>query len=196
MVHNSIILQEIKCCIDCPELVAHRKNIVMAEGSCPADILFLTGAPHNLEDTQRRPLAGVGGKYFRATIRALNLERFRLAYLCSVMCYPYKREPTDTEIDNCRGKVVKQINIIQPRVIVAMGRVAHSCVLNIPQENVQLMDNCGTLIETDFQGKLRNRLPVILTLDPAYVLKHRTQMEGLYARHLNAASRLLFSYKI
>lgn len=194
MLNSSIILQEIKCCRDCKELVANRKNIVMAEGSCPADILFLTGAPHSLEDVQRRPLAGVSGKYFRATIRELNLDRFRLSYLCSVMCYPHKREPTDEEINNCRPKVVKQIEFIKPRVIVAMGRTAHSCVLNAPQENVHIMDNCGTLIETDFQGKLQYRVPVILTLDPTYVLKNRAQMEGLYVRHLNAASRLLFSF--
>lgn len=194
MLNPITAMQEIKNCIDCAELVANRKNIVMAEGSFPADILFLTGAPQSLEDVQRRPLASVSGKYFRATIKSLDLNRFRLSYLCSVMCHPRKREPTDEEINNCRNKVITQIGFIRPRVIVAMGKVAHSCVLNVPQSNIQLVDNCGTLIETDFQGKLPDRIPVILTLDPAYVLKHRAQMEGLYVRHLNAASRLLFAY--
>jgi uracil-DNA glycosylase family 4 len=186
-------LDRIRHCARCTNLAANRTNVVMAEGLYPTDILFLTNAPKDREDAHRKPLAGVSGKFFRATVDALKLTRFRLSYLCSVMCRPPKREVTNEEIDNCRPHIATQIQLYKPKVIVALGRAAHCCATGAPLENIHIVNNCGNLIHSTFDHSLEKSLPIILTFDPAYVLQNRLQLESVFIRHLNAAARLVFS---
>lgn len=186
-------VSEIKKCTRCPELVANRKNVVGLDGQCPAEILFLTNAPRSREDTQKRPLAGLSGKFFRETIRLLKIDvSFRVAYLPVVMCIPPERNPTDKEISACSSNIQSMIHTVQPKVVVAMGAHAHCFVLRVPLHNIHPTENCGETIYSDFNGALRNQVPVILTFDPNEVLNHRMKFEGMYVRHLRAAARLVF----
>jgi DNA polymerase len=186
-------ISEIKKCTRCPELVANRKNVVALEGHCPAEILFLTNAPRSREDTQKRPLAGLSGKFFRETVNLLRInENYRIAYLPVVMCIPPERQPTDEEIQSCSSNIQSLIRAIQPKVVVAMGVHTHSFVLDVPLHNIRPTENCGETVYSDFNGALPHQVPVILTFDPNEVLQHRMKFEGMYVRHLRAAARLVF----
>lgn len=186
-------ISQIKKCTLCPELAANRKHVVGLEGQCPAEILFLTNAPRSREDTQKRPLAGLSGKFFREIVGFLKInEHYRIAYLPVVMCIPPERLPTDQEITNCSANVQSLIRAVKPKVVVAMGIHTHSFVLGVPLHNIRPTENCGETVYSDFNGALPHSVPVILTFDPNDVLRNRMKFEGMYVRHLRAAARLVF----
>ena len=187
-------ISEIKKCARCPELVANRKNVVTLEGQCPAEILFLTNAPRAREDTQKRPLAGTSGKFFYSLIQALKLDsNFRLAFLPVVMCLPPARHPTEEEIFACNDNVHSLIKEVNPKVILAMGIHTHCFVLGVPLRNLRPDENWGKIVYSDFGKSLTRQVPVILTFDPNEVLRKRNQFEGMYIRHLRAATKLVFN---
>jgi DNA polymerase len=187
-------ISQLQHCTKCPELVTNRKNVVTMEGHCPAEILFLTNAPRAREDTQRKPIAGISGKFFMATIRALGLNtHFRLAFVPVVMCMPPGRPPTDKEISACSSNIQNLIRVTQPKVVVAMGAHAHSFVLGVPLHNIRPIENCGEIVYSNFEGALHNNVPVILTFEPNQVLQERLKFEGIYVRHLRAAARLVYA---
>lgn len=183
------ILKELSQCVRCPDLVATRQNVVMAEGTCPTDILFLTNSPKDREDTQGRPLAGMSGKYLRATTNSIFSSRFRLAYLCTILCKTPKREASDQEITNCRSNIMKQLELFKPKIVIAMGKTAQAFVHNCPLKETA-HSSVGTLASLIINDK---PVPVIITFDPQQVLKDRLQLETIFVRHLQAATKLMFS---
>jgi uracil-DNA glycosylase family 4 len=182
--------RELETCTKCEWLVPKRKAVVMAEGICPTDIMFLCSSPKDREETQSQPFAGLSGKFFRSTTQYVFNNQFRLSYLCTIMCKTPKREATDVEISNCRSNIIKQINLFNPKVIVALGKTAQAFILNCPLEKTS-HSLVGTLSEFKLKSKT---IPVIITFDPQQVLKDRPKLESIFVRHLRAAMKLTFAF--
>jgi uracil-DNA glycosylase family 4 len=106
------------------------------------------------------------------------------------MCKTPKREATDVEISNCRSNIIKQINLFNPKVIVALGKTAQAFILNCPLEKTS-HSLVGTLSEFKLKSKT---IPVIITFDPQQVLKDRPKLESIFVRHLRAAMKLTFAF--
>ena len=116
--------QEIASCFSCP-LSKTRKNTVPGEGSIQAKILFIGEAPGAKEDENGTPFCGQAGKFLDEMLGTINLKRDEVFILNTVKCRPPEnRDPEDSEKAACRHFLDKQFEIINPVLIVPMGKHA------------------------------------------------------------------------
>ncbi len=115
---------EIRNCIKCP-LYKSRTNTVPGEGSHNPAIMFIGEAPGKQEDIQGRPFVGRAGEYLTHLISTLDLKREDVYITNVVKCRPpNNRDPTDEEIEKCLPYLRRQIKLLKPKIIVALGRHA------------------------------------------------------------------------
>lgn len=141
-----------------------RKQAVLGVGDRQADWLFLGEGPGAEEDERGEPFVGQAGKLLDAMLAAIDLKRGQGVYIANaVKCRPPgNRTPELGEMTTCRPFLERQIDLIQPRLIVAMGRPAAQTLL---QEEVKIAASRGRLFE--FRG-----IPVLVTYHPAYLLRN------------------------
>jgi DNA polymerase len=114
----------LKDCTRCP-LSERRKNVVFGEGSSTARLLFVGEGPGAEEDRTGRPFVGQAGRLLDGMIVALGLNR-RDVYIANVVkCRPPRnRDPEAGEMAMCSPFLERQIDLIKPAVIIALGRIA------------------------------------------------------------------------
>lgn len=159
----SDLKQAVPACTACG-LHAGRKQAVFGVGDERADWLLIGEAPGAEEDRLGEPFVGQAGRLLDAMLAALELKRGDNVYIANVLkCRPPgNRNPQPGEVALCTPYLVRQISLIQPRLIVAMGRFA-----------------AQTLLATDATiASLRGRVhgyagvPLIVTYHPAYLLRN------------------------
>jgi DNA polymerase len=106
-------------------LAAKRQHLVFGEGDPHAQVVFVGEGPGTEEDAQGRPFVGAAGQLLDKIIAGMGSQRSK-AYLCSlVKCRPpFSREPGEDEVAACLPYLEQQLALIQPKVIVALGRLA------------------------------------------------------------------------
>jgi len=113
---------EIALCQQC-EIAKYRNKVVPGEGAEDADIMFIGEAPGWHEDQQGRPFVGPAGKYLDELLASINLGRQQVFIANVIKCRPQgNRDPLPVEIQNCCHWLERQIEIIQPKMIVTLGR--------------------------------------------------------------------------
>lgn len=118
------IYQEIIKCTKCP-LYKTRRNAVPGEGPCDAKLMFVGEAPGSREDELGRPFVGQAGKLLDTLLEMIGIGRSEVFITNIVKCRPPgNRDPTEEEIVACSPYLIDQIKVIQPRIIVALGRHA------------------------------------------------------------------------
>jgi len=159
----SDLKQAVPACTACG-LHAGRKQAVFGVGDECADWLLVGEAPGSEEDRLGEPFVGPAGRLLDAMLAALELKRGHKVYIANVLkCRPPgNRNPEPAEVAQCTPYLVRQIGLVQPRLIVAMGRFA-----------------AQTLLATDATiASLRGRVhhyagvPLIVTYHPAYLLRN------------------------
>lgn len=114
--------EEIQNCRRCP-LSYSRKNAVPGEGPANAEIMFIGEGPGFYENEQGRPFVGQAGKYLDELLQKIGLKRTEVYITNVVKCRPpANREPQEEELVACREFLERQIRVIQPRVIITLGR--------------------------------------------------------------------------
>jgi DNA polymerase len=154
--------EEIGDCQRC-KLCKKRKSIVFGEGSSHAHLMFVGEGPGRDEDIQGRPFVGEAGKLLTKLIEKLGMRRDNVYIANIVKCRPpHNRNPEEDEIATCRPFVEKQIEIIEPRVIVCLGKIAAQSLLRL---KVPISRMRGA-----FQKF--NDISVMPTFHPAYLLRN------------------------
>lgn len=145
-------------------LCEHRQRAVLGVGDRHADWLFIGEGPGAEEDVRGEPFVGQAGKLLDNMLAAIGLQRQQKVYIGNaVKCRPPgNRTPEAEELHACKPFIERQIALIQPKLIVLLGRVAVSTVL---AENAAL----GTLRGKRF---FYEKIPVIVTYHPAYLLRN------------------------
>lgn len=115
-----------------PELAASAKRLVMGEGDADADVIFIGEAPGAKEDELGRPFVGAAGKFLDEMLASINLDR-ESVYISNIVKYrpPGNRDPKPEEIEAFKPFLKQQIEIIQPKLIVFLGR--HSMNVFLPE---------------------------------------------------------------
>ncbi len=151
----------VRLCAKCP-LKKTRTNLVFGEGSADAEIMFIGEAPGRDEDLQGRPFVGKAGQLLTRIIEAMGMRREDV-YIANVLkCRPPdNRTPHLTEIACCGRSVFQQINIIQPKVVVALGNIALKTLLNTDTSISALRGKLH-----DFDG-----IKLMPTYHPAFLLR-------------------------
>jgi uracil-DNA glycosylase family 4 len=161
-------------CVKCPHLVRSRTQVVFGVGNPKAELMFVGEAPGAEEDAQGEPFVGRAGQLLTKIIEAMGFRR-QDVYIANVLkCRPDmptgvsgNRKPTPEEMRTCLPWLEKQIDLIKPRVVVALGATAVE----------------GLFGATASVGKVRGRwldfrgIPVMVTYHPAYLLRNQTVSE-------------------
>jgi DNA polymerase len=114
--------QRIASCPDC-DLCRTRTHAVPGEGPPNAEVLFVGEAPGFYEDQQARPFVGPAGRFLDELIASAGLRRDQVFITNVVKCRPpNNRDPLPGEVDACRKYLQRQIELIQPKIIVSLGR--------------------------------------------------------------------------
>ncbi|MBC8448929.1 MAG: uracil-DNA glycosylase [Chloroflexi bacterium] len=114
--------RQITACQRCP-LGRMRNRAVPGEGPADAQIMFIGEAPGFHEDRQGRPFVGAAGKFLDELLASINMKREDVFIANVIKCRPPgNRDPQPDEIAACRPYLDKQIDLIQPRIIITLGR--------------------------------------------------------------------------
>ncbi|MBD3426349.1 MAG: uracil-DNA glycosylase [Candidatus Omnitrophica bacterium] len=152
----------VKTCDECA-LAASRNNVVFGEGDPQADLVFIGEAPGRDEDRQGRPFVGRAGQLLTKIIESIGLSREDV-YICNILkCRPPgNRNPHPSEIAVCSPYLVRQIEIIKPRVICALGKFASQTLLASETPISRLRGRFH-----DYKG-----IQLMPTYHPAYLLRN------------------------
>lgn len=133
------IRDEIGDCTRCPLAYAGRRNIVFGEGDPSARLMFVGEGPGADEDASGRPFVGKAGQLLNNMIAAMGLKREEVYIANIVKCRPpANRVPEPVEANTCAQFLVKQIDVVQPEVIVALGSTAATYLLGVKQSLASL----------------------------------------------------------
>jgi uracil-DNA glycosylase family 4 len=148
------------------KLAPKRKNIVFGVGDPAANLMFVGEAPGADEDEQGEPFVGAAGQLLTKMIKAMGYDRSQV-YICNILkCRPpQNRNPEPDEVAACSPFLPQQIAVVQPRVIVALGKFAAQYLCGESTPISRLRGNWRTYRE----------VPVMPTYHPAYLLRDESK---------------------
>ena len=171
--NNLASLDEVvKKCKKC-NLHKTRKNTVFGEGDPDSDIMIIGEAPGREEDEVGRPFIGRAGKLLNEFLKSIGLNRDLVFIVNTIKCRPPEnRDPEIAEIDACSDYLDQQINIIKPKVLVLLGKIAANRLLgeDIPMSELRL--------KKFFIDKYD--IPIIVFYHPAYILRSPSQKKKVW----------------
>ena len=171
-------LEELKAkilsCTRCPNLVASRTHVVYGVGNPFAELLFVGEAPGEEEDQKGEPFIGKAGQLLTKIISAMEYTREDIFIANILKCRPDmpagesgNRKPKPAEMATCLPWLTQQIDLVKPKVIVALGLTAVEGLLGEPRT---MRDVRGKWL--DYHG-----VPLMPTYHPAYLLRNQTLAE-------------------
>jgi len=162
----SKIYGDIHFCTKCG-LWQDRIQPILGEGNINADIMFTGESPGKDEDEQGRPFVGKSGKLLTKLIfkAGLTREDVYISNICKCRP-PDNRTPTVNEMKACLPFLLKQIRIIRPRVVIALGSVAAKTLLN--DYSIKITKIRGKLYDVNNDGLSFKLMP---TFHPSYILR-------------------------
>jgi len=165
------IADEVLACRKC-ELGSQRTNAVPGEGNPNARLVFVGEAPGADEDAQGKPFVGRAGKKLDDVIAACGLERSDV-FICNILkCRPPEnRDPRPEEIVSCLPYLQRQIEVINPEVIVALGAHAAKTLLNTTKSIGELRGQ----FQEYYAGIGRPPIKLMPTYHTAYLLRNYTE---------------------
>ena len=162
-------------CARCAHLARSRRNVVFGVGNESADLMFVGEAPGMDEDAQAEPFVGKAGQLLTKIIQTMGLSRDEV-YIANILkCRPDtpkqrfgNRPPTSDEMAECLPYLLRQIELIQPKVLVALGATALVGLFGKQREGI-----------TAARGKWREYrgIPLMPTFHPSYLLRRNTPEE-------------------
>jgi len=158
-------------CTQC-RLSKTRTNVVFGVGDPNADLMFIGEAPGRDEDIQGEPFVGRAGQLLTDIIKAMKLTRDRVYIANVIKCRPPEnRNPEPDELDSCRPYIRRQVELIQPKVIVTLGRFALQ----------SLLEKAYGITSVRGQWLDYNGVKVMPTYHPAYLLRNPAAKKEVWA---------------
>jgi len=152
---------EVVGCKKC-DLCATRKQTVFGEGNIDAEWMLIGQAPEQNEEMEGRPFVGQHGLLLTEMIRSIGLKREDVYITNLLKCSPPEgRDPKVEEINTCYDYVSRQITLVKPKIILAIGRVAAQRLLNTKQPLSKLRGETHQL----------DGIPLVVVYHPAYLLR-------------------------
>jgi uracil-DNA glycosylase family 4 len=169
-----LVRARVSVCLKCPHLASSRTQTVFGVGNPDADVMFIGEAPGADEDAQGEPFVGRAGQLLTRIIETMGFRRGDV-YIANILkCRPDmprgstgNRAPTPVEMQTCRPYLMEQIDIIQPKVLVALGAAAVEGLLGMR----------GTMRNLRGRWHSYNGTPLMITYHPAYLLRNQSPSE-------------------
>lgn len=161
----SQLRERVAACTRCP-LHASRTQTVFGVGNHKADWMIIGEAPGAEEDRRGEPFVGRAGKLLDEMLRAVGQARDQVFIANVLKCRPpNNRDPKADEAAACRGYLERQIELVQPKIILAVGRIAAQQLLGTDSPVGRLRGSLHYL----------GRVPLVVTYHPAYLLRSPMQ---------------------
>lgn len=159
-------------CVKCSELASTRKKVVFGSGNIRAKLVFVGEAPGADEDLQGLPFVGRAGQLLTKMIEAMGLTR-KDVFICNVLkCRPPgNRPPKPDEKTNCKPFLMRQLELIKPQIICALGTHAAQSLLGVEDSISKLRGKTHT-----YAG-----VRLICTFHPAYLLRNPSAKKEAWA---------------
>lgn len=156
---------DMRSCRAC-RLCEKRRQAVPGVGDRGAEWMFVGEGPGSEEDQRGEPFVGAAGKLLDAMLDAIGLKRGENVYIANaVKCRPpHNRTPQADEIATCQPYLARQIELVRPRVLIALGRPAALALLDT---EISIGASRGRVFH-------RGETPVVVTYHPAYLLRNQT----------------------
>ena len=153
---------DVDACTAC-SLCRGRRKSVPGVGDPNAEWLFVGEAPGSEEDARGEPFVGQAGKLLDNMLAALGMKRGENVYIANVLkCRPpNNRTPEPREVESCRPYLDRQIALIEPKIIVALGKSAATTLLDVDASIASLRGRVHR-----YRG-----VPLVVTYHPAYLLR-------------------------
>jgi len=180
MVPLEVLRVEASRCTKCP-LCENRRNVVFGEGDPNARLMLLGEGPGDAEDRTGRPFVGKAGNLLDRAILDAGICREEVFISNTVKCRaadwstgkPINRPPSVYEMETCRGWLEAQIKVIQPRVILCIGR---SSAANLIRPNFKITRERGVVFQSEWAEA------ILATLHPSYIIRVSTStFDGGYS---------------
>ena len=174
------VAMEVSQCSRCP-LHANRIKAVAGTGNSQAEWMFIGEAPGKNEDQQGLPFVGRAGQLLDAIIAALQMQRADVFIANVIKCRPpANRDPLDEEVAQCEPYLHRQLALVKPKIIVALGRISAQALLKTSAPLATL------------RGRVHHygvsNTPMIVTYHPAYLLRSPGQKSKAWEDLLLAKS--------
>lgn len=156
------VREEVAGCRLC-RLCERRTNSVPGEGVQSPTVMVIGEGPGSVEDRSGRPFVGPAGQYLDKWLSAIQLDRRSNCFIANVVkCRPpSNRDPSSDEVATCMSYLERQIDVLAPRVLLAVGRVAANHLLGITR----------TLAQHRSERRERRGRPLFVTYHPSAVLR-------------------------
>ena len=194
-----LLYDEYQECEKCPLLCQSRTQVVFGSGSVSADIMIVGEVPGADEDAEGVPFAGRSGQlllqmldmvwgdteellaarqledneeYFQ---RVRDVVEEKIFFTNVVLCRPHERSPSVQEIKNCKERLQRTIYAVDPKLIIATGKIAASAVLG---KKVSIMNKRGEIFDVGIPSPVTNRTvryPMLAVLSPSFLLRRGDQ---------------------
>lgn len=174
---------EVAGCTRCEDLVESRSQIVNGDGPADAAVLFVGEAPGQTEDEEGTPFVGRSGDVLDDELRDAGLSRADVRITNCVRCRPPEnRDPTADELANCRPYLEQEIDLVDPEVVVTLGKVPGEHLLD---RDVAVTNEAGSVERVALGGSPRD---VLICLHPAATLYDASQREAFTETIAKAAT--------
>ena len=151
-------------------LAATRTNVVVSRGSSTAPVLIIGEGPGQQEDEQGKPFVGKSGQLLEKILESVRFNTETDVYICNIVkCRPPEnRVPTPVEVNACKGYLLEQIRLVDPKIILLTGATALKSLLGV-KEGISKVR--GQWME--WEGRLC--MPIF---HPAYLLRNQSRDKG------------------
>lgn len=182
MIEYEKLQQSCLSCQGCP-LADTRHHVVFGTGNPQAKVLFIGEGPGEHEDLEGEPFVGRGGQLLDRFLAAVDLDRRSNIYITNmVKCRPPKnRDPLPEEVAACAPFLQKQLELIQPKIIVCLGRVA-ACAL---------MDKNFKVTKEHGQWRQKDGVWMMGTFHPAALLRNPNNKPQCFEDMLSLQQKIL-----
>ena len=168
----------VAACTGCG-LSQSRQQAILGEGLASADWMIVGDAPGEEEDQAARSFAGAAGQLLDNMLKALSLTREQVYLTHALKCRtPVGRNASQVEVSHCATYLARQVELVQPKVILAMGRTAALALL----QSAEPLGKLRSQVQS-FRG-----VPVVVTYPPAYLLRNQADKAKAWADLCSAAS--------
>ncbi len=182
----SSLAARVASCSACP-LSEHRLHPVFGSGEPGASLMVIGEGPGEMEDRSGKPFVGKAGEYLDAWLSAISLSRSSDIYITNVVkCRPpHNRDPEPEEVRACLPYLLRQIELIKPRMILCLGRYASQTIL---ENQKPLRALRGTIHRY-------HEIPTVVTYHPAAVLRNTDLRKDVWQDLKLVASNLDLALK-
>ncbi|MGQ3887444.1 uracil-DNA glycosylase [Legionella sp. CNM-1927-20] len=157
-------------CTKCP-LYQNRTNTVFSRGNSSAKLMIIGEAPGFNEDKQGLPFVGRAGALLNQMLNSIGLTEDDVYIANVIKCRPPEnRDPRPEEILQCSGYLVQQIELVAPKLLLALGRFAGQFLLN----EIQALNRMRGVVHS------YKKIPFIVTYHPAYLLRKPSDKKKAY----------------